>query len=95
MSATSLLIKPLEELRLGRPLPVEAQLLDDQGMGIPNATIHYGQGGTGITGPDGVAKLVLPALEGMDLSGNPDDFQVWWRRIEPSRGLLRGGSSLV
>ena len=68
MSATSLLIKPLEELRLGRPLPVEAQLLDDQGMGIPNATIHYGQGGTGITGPDGVAKLVLPALEGMDLS---------------------------
>ena len=68
MSATSLLVTPLERLRLGRPLPVEAQLVDDQGMGIPNATIHDGQGGTGITGPDGVAKLVLPALEGMDLS---------------------------
>ena len=68
MSATSLLVTPLEELRLGRPLPVEAQLLDDQGMGIPNATVHDGQGGTGITGPDGVAKLVLPALDGMNLS---------------------------
>ena len=47
---------------------MEARLLDDQGIGIPNATIHDGQGGTGITGPDGVAKFVLPALEGVDLS---------------------------
>ena len=68
MSATSLLVTPLERLIHGRPLPVEAQLLDDQGVGIPNATIHDGQGGTGITGLDGVAKLFLPALEGEDLS---------------------------
>ena len=68
MSATSLLVTPLERLIHGRPLPVEAQLVDDQGVGIPNATIHDGQGGTGITGPDGVAKFVLPALEGVDLS---------------------------
>ena len=69
MSATSLFVTPLGRLIHGRPLPVEAQLLDDQGIGIPNATIHYGQWGTGITGPDGVAKFVLPALEGVDLSG--------------------------
>ena len=68
MSATSLLVTPLGRLIHGLPLPVEARLLDDQGIGIPNATIHDGQGGTGITGPDGVAKFVLPALEGVDLS---------------------------
>ena len=68
MSATSLLVTPLGRLIQGLPLPVEARLLDDQGIGIPNATIHDGQGGTGITGPDGVAKFVLPALEGVDLS---------------------------
>ena len=68
MSATSLLVTPLERLIQGHPLPVEAQLVDDQGVGIPNATIHDGQGGTGITGPDGFAKLVLPALEGGDPS---------------------------
>ena len=68
MSTTSLLVTPLERLIQGHPLPVEAQLVDDQGVGIPNATIHDGQGGTGITGPDGFAKLVLLALEGGDLS---------------------------
>ena len=68
MSATSLLVTPLERLIPGRPLPVEARLLDDQGMGIPNATIHDGQGGTAITGLDGIAKFFLTMPEGADLS---------------------------
>ena len=68
MSATSLLLKPLEGLSLERPVPVEAQLLDDQGVGVPDATIDCGDGVTGVTNSDGVANLVLTPLEGADLS---------------------------
>ena len=70
MSATSLLLTPLEGLSLGRAMPVAARLLDDQGVGIPDATIDCGDGVTGVTGPDGVTNLVLPPLEGEDLSEN-------------------------
>ena len=70
MSATSLLLTPLEGLSLGRAMPVAARLLDDRGVGIPDATIDCGDGVTGVTGPDGVANLVLPPLEGEDLSEN-------------------------
>ena len=75
MSATSLLVTPLERLIHGRPLPVAAQLLDDQGMGIPNATIHDGQGGTAITGLDGIANFFLTMQEGADLSETLTTFR--------------------
>ena len=75
MSATSLIVTPLERLISGRPLPVEAQLLDDQGRGIPNATIHDGQGGTAITGLDGIAKFFLTMQEGADLSETLTTFK--------------------
>lgn len=75
MSATSLLVTPLERLIPGRPLPVEARLLDDQGMGIPNATIHDGQGGTAITGLDGIAKFFITMQEGADLSETLKTFK--------------------
>ena len=75
MSATSLLVTPLEGLTPGRPLPVEAQLLDDQGRGIPNATVHDGQGGTAITGLDGIAKFFLTMQEGADLSETLTTFK--------------------
>ncbi len=68
MSTTSLLLKPLERLSLGRSVPVEAQLLDDQGVGVPDATIDCGDGVTGVTNSDGVANLVLTPLEGANLS---------------------------
>ena len=68
MSATSLIVTALERLIPGGPLPVEAQLLDDQGRGIPNATIHDGQGGTAVTGLDGIARFFLTMREGADLS---------------------------
>ena len=68
MSATSLLLKPLERMRPGQAVPVEATLLDDQGVGVPDATIDCGDGVTAVTGPDGVANLVLPPLEGEELS---------------------------
>ena len=75
MSATSLIVTPLERLIPGRPLPVAAQLLDDRGMGIPNATIHDGQGGTAITGLDGIAKFFLKMQEGADLSETLSTFE--------------------
>ena len=75
MSATSLIVTPLERLISGRPLPVAAQLLDDRGMGIPNATIHDGQGGTAITGLDGIAKFFLTMQEGADLSETLSTFE--------------------
>ena len=68
MSTTSLLLKPLERPSLGRSVPVEAQLLDDQGVGVPDATIDCGDGVTGVTGADGVANLALTPSEGKDLS---------------------------
>ena len=76
MSATSLLLKPLEGLSLGRSVPVEAQLLDDQGVGVPDATIDCGDGVTGVTNSDGVANLVLTPLEGARSIGNSGELQV-------------------
>ena len=76
MSATALIVTPLERLISGRPLPVAAQLLDDRGMGIPNATVHDGQGGTAITGLDGIAKFFLTMQEGADLSETLTNFGV-------------------
>ena len=70
-SATSLVVRLLERVTPGGPFQVEAKLLDDQGAGIPNATIHYGDGATATTGPDGVAKLLLPALEEEELPEVP------------------------
>ncbi len=75
MSATSLIVTPLERLISGRPLPVAAQLLDDRGMGIPNATIHDGQGGTAITGLDGIAKFFLTMKDGTDLTETLTTFK--------------------
>ena len=74
MSATTLIVTPLERLISGRPLPVAAQLLDDRGVGIPNATVHDGQGGTAITGLDGIAKFFLTMQEGADLSETLTNF---------------------
>ena len=75
MSATSLIVTPLERLISGLPLPVAAQLLDDRGMGIPNATIHDGQGGTAITGLDGIAKFFLTMQEEADPSETLTTFK--------------------
>ena len=72
-SATSLDITPVEPVKAGEPLRAEARLLDENGVGIPNAALHFGDGETATTGPDGVAELVLPAPEQEDLSAVPLD----------------------
>ena len=58
-SVTSMIVTPLERVRLGRPLPLEVRLLNDRGEGIPNATLDYGQSSRATTGSDGVATLTL------------------------------------
>ena len=74
-SATSLDITPVEPVKAGEPLRAEARLLDENGVGIPNAALHFGDGETATTGPDGVAELVLPAPEQEDLSAVPLDVE--------------------
>ena len=39
-SSTELVLFPLEDVRLGRPLLLQARLLDDRGEGIPNAVLR-------------------------------------------------------
>ncbi len=58
-SVASIIVTPLDRVRLGRPLLLEARLLNDRGEGIANATLDYGQGSSATTGPDGVAMLTL------------------------------------
>ena len=58
-STTSVVVTPLERVRLGRPLPLEARLLDDRGSGIPNAVVRYGEAAAVTTGPDGVATFTV------------------------------------
>ena len=74
-SATSLDITPVEPVKAGEPLKAEARLLDENGVGIPDAALHFGDGETATTGPDGVAELVLPAPEGEDPSAVPLDVE--------------------
>ena len=74
-SATSLDVTPVEPVKAGEPLKAEARLLDENGVGIPDAALHFGDGETATTGPDGVAELVLPAPEGEDPPAVPLDVE--------------------
>ena len=66
-SATSIIVTPLERVRLGQQLPLEAKLLDDRGLGIPSAEVYFGVSVPAVTGPDGVASLTLqtPVEDGL------------------------------
>ena len=67
-SDTSLTVTPLEEGNPGGPLQVEAKLLDEEGKGIPNAAIHYGDGLSAFTDQDGTARFDLPGVDVGNLS---------------------------
>ncbi len=66
-SATSIIVTPAEPVRPGHILPIEATLLDDRGLGIPNARVHHGQAAPVTMGPHGVAIFMVqtPAEEGL------------------------------
>ena len=59
MATTSLLVTPVEEVRAGRLVQVEARLLDDHGVGIPGAAVHYAGYGSAVTDELGVALLMI------------------------------------
>ena len=69
MATTSLLVTPVEEVRAGRLVQVEARLLDDHGVGIPGAAVHYGGDGLAVTDELGVALLMVdvPDEEGLTI----------------------------
>ena len=69
MATTSLLVTPVEEVRAGRLVQVEARLLDDHGVGIPGAAVHYGGDGFAVTDELGVALLMVdvPDEEGLTI----------------------------
>ena len=69
MATTSLLVTPVDEVRAGRLVQVEARLLDDHGVGIPGAAVRYGDAGTAVTNEFGVALLTVevPDEEGLTI----------------------------
>ena len=74
-SATSIIVSPLERVRPGYLLPVEVTLLNDQGLGISNAPVHYGQVTPATTGPGGVATLTIQTPHDEGLSAIPITFR--------------------
>ncbi len=59
VSATSVIVVPLEPARPGQPLQLEARLLDDRGQGISGAVLSYGEDGSVVTDADGTALLTV------------------------------------
>ena len=74
-SATSIIVSPLERVRPGHLLPVEVKLLNDQGLGIPNAPVHYGQSTPATTGPGGVVTVTIQTPADESLSAVPLTFR--------------------
>ena len=69
MATTSLLVTPVDEVRAGRLVQVEARLLDDHGVGIPGARVYYAGDGSAVTDELGVALLMVdvPDEEGLTI----------------------------
>lgn len=67
MSTTRMIVVPLEKVKLGSELPMELQLLDDQGLGIVGAVVTYEPDTSVTTGPGGIASWVIntPDREGL------------------------------
>ena len=58
-SAVDLVVVPLEDVRPGQQVTVEATLTDDNGRGIPGATLQSGDGNEAVTDNKGAARLRL------------------------------------
>ena len=60
VSATSIIVVPLEQARPGEPLQLGARLLDDRGKGIAGAVLQYGEDGQAVSDADGTAVFAVP-----------------------------------
>ena len=59
VSETNILVTPVDEVRAGKPATVEARVLDDLGVGIPGAAVHYGGPEPALTDALGAALLTV------------------------------------
>ena len=71
LSATSIIVVPMEQGRPGRQLPLQAQLHDDRGHGISGGVLRYGEDGQAVTDADGTAILTIPVPDTDDPSVTP------------------------
>ena len=74
-SATSVIVDPLDKVRPGKTVRVNATLMDDRGSVIPHATIRSSQGMEAVTDEMGVALFELMAPDSEDLLSLPVTFQ--------------------
>ena len=65
-SAVSLVVVPLDEVRPGAEVLVEATLLDDEERGITGARILSSQGKRSVTGDSGTAQMVVEVPDDPD-----------------------------
>ncbi len=73
-SSVSLVVVPLEDVRPGQQVLVQASLLDDEGRGIAGATVNSSQGEQAETDNLGVAQLVVEVPEEADTLAVPVSF---------------------
>ena len=67
VSETDILVTPVDEVRAGKSVLVEAKVMDDLGAGIPGAAVHYGGAEPALTDDAGAALLTveIPDEEGL------------------------------
>ena len=73
-SAVSMIVAPLDKVRPGRPVVLEARLRDDKGEGIPWATLLTSHGAEVVTDGSGAALLELEVADDEDLTAVPLTF---------------------
>ena len=74
-SATNVIVDPLDRVRPGKRVRVNATLLDDRGSVIPHATIRTSTGVEAVTDVMGVALFEFMAPDSEDLLSLPVTFQ--------------------
>ena len=73
-SAVSMIVAPLDKVRPGRLVRLEARLQDDRGEGIPWATLQTSDGAEVVTDASGVALLELVVPDDENLTAVPLTF---------------------
>ncbi len=73
-SEPSLIIAPVDKVRPGRLVILQAALTDDEGTGIPEAVLRTSQGVEAVTDETGIALIELTVPDSEDLEAVPITF---------------------
>ncbi|MCY4583391.1 MAG: HEAT repeat domain-containing protein [Chloroflexi bacterium] len=73
-SAANLIVTPVSRVRPGRTTLLQVALLDDTGVGIPQAALRSSQGVDAVTDDLGIAMLELTVPEQEELQGSLVEF---------------------